>query len=297
MHFLIEVFGFFVSSILSKSMLRRQRKTAIMERVLEKKCNKRKGAVMDTFLPYLIVCPMVFMAGLIDAVAGGGGLISLPAYMIAGVPVHGAIATNKMSAAMGTVVATYRYGKSGFIHWKRALPCVVFALGGSYIGARITLLLSERSIQILMLFILPVTALYVLRGRSLDAERVPYSYGRTVLLSVLISFCIGIYDGFYGPGTGTFLLLLLTGLAHIGLTEAAGTTKVINLSTNISALVVFLLNGVVMLPLGIVAGLFSIAGNYVGTRIFTEKGTKFVKPFILVVLVIFFIKVLTELFG
>ena len=87
-------------------MLRRQRKTAIMERVLEKKCNKRKGAVMDTFLPYLIVCPMVFMAGLIDAVAGGGGLISLPAYMIAGVPVHGAIATNKMSAAMGTVVAT-----------------------------------------------------------------------------------------------------------------------------------------------------------------------------------------------
>ena len=287
----------FVSSILSKSMLRRQRKTAIMERVLKKKCNKRKGAVMDTFLPYLIVCPMVFMAGLIDAVAGGGGLISLPAYMIAGVPVHGAIATNKMSAAMGTVAATYRYGKSGFIHWKRALPCVVFALGGSYIGARITLLLSERSIQILMLFILPVTALYVLRGRSLDAERVPYSYGRTVLLSVLISFCIGIYDGFYGPGTGTFLLLLLTGLAHIGLTEAAGTTKVINLSTNISALVVFLLNGVVMLPLGIVAGLFSIAGNYVGTRIFTEKGTKFVKPFILVVLVIFFIKVLTELFG
>ena len=65
---------------------------------------------MDTFLPYLIVCPMVFMAGLIDAVAGGGGLISLPAYMIAGVPVHGAIATNKMSAAMGTVAATYRYG-------------------------------------------------------------------------------------------------------------------------------------------------------------------------------------------
>ena len=245
---------------------------------------------MDTFLAYLIVCPMVFMAGLIDAVAGGGGLISLPAYMIAGVPVHGAIATNKMSAAMGTVVATYRYGKSGFIHWKRALPCVVFALGGSYMGAKISLLLSERVIQILMLFILPVTALYVLRGRSLDAERVPYSYGRTVLLSVLISFCIGIYDGFYGPGTGTFLLLLLTGLAHIGLTEAAGTTKVINLSTNISALVVFLLNGVVMLPLG-------IAGNYVGTRIFTEKGTKFVKPFILAVLVIFFIKVLTELFG
>ena len=165
---------------------------------------------MDTFLAYLIVCPMVFMAGLIDAVAGGGGLISLPAYMIAGVPVHGAIATNKMSAAMGTVVATYRYGKSGFIHWKRALPCVVFALGGSYIGAKISLLLSERVIQILMLFILPVTALYVLRGRSLDAERVPYSYGRTVLLSVFISFCIGIYDGFYGPGTGTFLLLLLT---------------------------------------------------------------------------------------
>lgn len=252
---------------------------------------------MDTFLTYLIVCPMVFAAGLVDAVAGGGGLISLPAYMIAGVPVHGAIATNKMSAAMGTVVATYRYARSGFVCWARALPCVIFALGGSYIGARITLLLPEQTIQILMLFILPVTALYVLRVRNLDAERVPYSYQKTVLISALISLCIGIYDGFYGPGTGTFLLLLFTGLAHVGLTEAAGTTKIINLSTNIAALVVFLQSGVVMMTLGIVAGLFSIAGNYVGTRIFTEKGTKFVKPFILVVLVIFFIKVLVELFG
>ena len=103
------------------------------------------------------------------------------------------------------------------------------------------------------------------------------------------------YDGFYGPGTGTFLMLLLTGVAHVSLNEAAGMTKVINLSTNIAAVAVFLYNGVVYFPLAIVAAVFGIAGNYIGAKYFTRKGTGFVKPVIIVVLTIFFIKVCLEL--
>ena len=103
------------------------------------------------------------------------------------------------------------------------------------------------------------------------------------------------YDGFYGPGTGTFLILLLTALAHIALQEAAGTTKVINLSTNISALTVFLANGMVDLKMGIIAGCFSIAGNYIGVKLFAEKGVKFVKPFMIAVLVIFLVKTIREM--
>ena len=214
------------------------------------------------FYVYLLVCPMVFLAGLIDAVAGGGGLISLPAYLIAGLPAHNAIATNKMSSSMGTTIATVRYGMAGFIPWKVASFCVVTAMIGSQLGARLALMLSDRAFTIVMLVILPVTAWYVLRGKVLDAEYEPFGAKKTTLLSMVIALAVGVYDGFYGPGTGTFLLLLLTALGHMPLQMANGTTKAINLTSNITALVVFLLNGKVLLPLGIVAGLFNIAGNW-----------------------------------
>lgn len=251
-----------------------------------------------TIFPYLIVCPLVFLAGFIDAIAGGGGLISLPAYMIVGLPAHIAIGTNKLSAAMGTALATYRFGKSGYIKLKLALICAGFAIIGSTIGANIALLINEDMFKIIMLVILPLTAFYLIRSKNFDKsnETKPYSYTKTIALSLPISFVVGIYDGFYGPGTGTFLLLLFTGLAHMSLNMAAGTTKAINLVTNVTAIVVFILNGTILYSLGIVAGLFSIAGNYIGTKYFSKKGAKFVKPVIIVVLSIFFIKVCTEIF-
>ena len=112
-----------------------------------------------------------------------------------------------------------------------------------------------------------------------------------------IAFVIGIYDGFYGPGTGTFLLLLLTGVAHMGLKEANGITKAINLTTNLTALAVYLMNGKVIFLLGLTAGLFSIAGNYLGAKCFDKGGAKFVKPLMLVVLMIFFVKTLSEIMA
>ena len=251
--------------------------------------------MIPTFYTYLLVCPLTFLAGLVDAVAGGGGLISLPAYLIAGLPVHNAIATNKMSSSMGTTIATVRYGMSGFIPWKIALFCAVFAMVGSNIGANLALLLSDRVFKIVMLVILPLTAWYVLRGRALDGEREAFTAKKTTLIAMGIALAVGVYDGFYGPGTGTFLLLGLTALGHMPLQEANGTTKVINLTSNITALAVFLINGKVLLPLGIVAGLFNVAGNYLGARMFEKGGAKAVKPVMVIVLIIFFIRVITDL--
>ena len=246
-------------------------------------------------LQFLIVCPLVFLAGYIDAIAGGGGLISLPAYMITGLPVHNAIATNKMSSSMGTLVATAKYARSGYIRWRRAALCVVCAFVGSTSGARLALMVTDRYFRIFLLVVLPLTAAYILFGKPFVGEKKPYGAVRTTLISMLTAVCIGVYDGFYGPGTGTFLLLLLTGAAHMKLTEANGTTKVINLTTNVSALAVFLLNGKVLLPLGTTAGLFSIAGNYLGARRFSKGGASSVRPVMLIVLAVFFAKVLTEL--
>ncbi|MDO4621476.1 MAG: TSUP family transporter [Eubacteriales bacterium] len=249
-----------------------------------------------TITQLLIICPLLFLAGFVDAIAGGGGLISLPAYMFAGLPVHACIATNKMSSSMGTTLATIRYAKSGFIPWKQAGFCVITAFIGSTAGARIALYIPDKGFKIFMMIALPVIAFHVLRPKTFRSDLKPYSDLHTTLIGCGTAFVIGLYDGFYGPGTGTFLLLLLTGLAHMELTKANGTTKVINLTTNVAALCVYLLNGKVMIPIGIIAGCFNIAGNYLGARTFEKGGAKPVKPVMLVVLVLFFLKIILEFF-
>lgn len=126
-------------------------------------------------LAYIIICPLVFLAGFVDAVAGGGGLISLPAYIIAGIPVHNSIATNKLSSCMGTLLTTGKFAKDGLIPWKPALAGVIFAFAGSSLGAHIALILDARIFMTAMLFILPVTAFYVTRKKSM-AEKEPFPF-------------------------------------------------------------------------------------------------------------------------
>ena len=110
-------------------------------------------------LGLVIVCALVFLAGYVDAIAGGGGLISLPAYLIAGVPTHAAIATNKLSSCMGTTVATFHYAKSGFINVRLALPSIVFAFLGSFCGSNVLLLVDDGFLRLFLLVVLPVTAI------------------------------------------------------------------------------------------------------------------------------------------
>ena len=178
--------------------------------------------MLHTVLPYLIVCPLTFLAGFVDAVAGGGGLISLPAYMIAGLPVHFAIGTNKLSSGMGTALAAGRLAKGGSIPWRQAGVCVAAALAGAWSGARLALLVSDGVFKRLMLVILPLTALYILRSRPLGDGAGGLPRGRMTRRALLAALVIGVYDGFYGPGTGTFLLLLLTGFAGFRLGRSTG---------------------------------------------------------------------------
>ena len=200
-----------------------------------------------------------------------------------------------MSACMGATIAAGKYAKSGFIPWKTAIPCVLFAMLGSNLGAQIVLLIDDYYFKRLMLVILPLTALYIYRNKVMAQERPALPFWQTAIIGSAVSFAIGIYDGFYGPGTGVFLILLLTSLAHYGLKEANGLCKAINWTTNVSSLAVFLMNGRVLLPLGLTAGLFSIAGSYLGARTFEKKGAQSVKPLMLVVVAIFFVKVLLEI--
>lgn len=247
-------------------------------------------------LPYIIVCPLVFLAGFIDAIAGGGGLISLPAYLLAGLPPHMAIGTNKLSSTIGTSLATAQYARKGYMLWKLALPSIPLSLCGSWIGSHLTLMVPENIFMIVMLIALPLIAIYVLTHKSLNRATESKLTSKTWLTVLAAAFFIGLYDGFYGPGTGTFLMLLLTSLAALTIRQAAGITKVLNLSSNVMALCVFLLNGTVLIPLGLTAAVFSMAGNYLGARSFIRKGESIARPVIILVLAILTIKILYGLF-
>lgn len=251
---------------------------------------------MPHFSAFFIVCPLVFLAGFVDSIAGGGGLISLPAYLLAGLPIHNAIATNKLSSTTGTLVSTLRLVRNHFADLKLALPCMAASFCGSILGARIALLTSDAILKIVLLILLPIVAFYVLKKKDLEPDLTTQPSHRTQL-TILIgsSLLIGIYDGFYGPGTGTFLLLVYTALAKIDVRTASGNVKLVNLSSNVSALVTFLLAGKVIWTLGLAASVFSIAGHYIGSGMVMKNGTRIVRPIILVVLSLLFLKIICEL--
>lgn len=249
-----------------------------------------------TLTTYLIVCPLVFFAGLLDSIAGGGGLISLPAYLFAGIPPMNAVATNKLSSACGSVIANIRYIKNKSIDFGLILPTVPAAIIGSALGAQLVLRINEVYIKYILIVALPIVAFFMLfKKNSLETASISsISRKKQIILALLAAFLFGMYDGFYGPGTGTFLVLALTGIAKMDVKKATGNTKCINLASNLAALSTFLLHGKVLILLGIPAALFNIAGNYIGSGLVLKSGTRIVRPIILTVLVMLFGKVIME---
>lgn len=247
------------------------------------------------FLTYLIVCPLLFLAGFVDAIGGGGGLISLPAYLLAGLPMHQAIATNKLSSACGTTLATLRFIKNGLVNLKLAIPSVISAMIGSSIGARLSLLTDESLMENLLFIVLPLAAFIVL-NKNLFKDNENNSLlvnTKTYLVAIIAAFIIGMYDGFYGPGTGTFLIIAFTVWGKLNVSTANAQAKIINLTTNLTSLTIFLLNGQVLFSLGIAGAICNMIGGYLGAGLVMQQGSKIVKPVILFVLLLLFLKIIS----
>lgn len=247
-----------------------------------------------TLQTFLIVCPLVFLAGFVDAIGGGGGLISLPAYLLAGVPIHQAIATNKLSSACGTALATGRFIKKGLVNWRLAVPTILLAMLGSSLGANASLAMEEGIMEQVLIFVLPVSAFIVLNPRLFrDNEGAELKLdAKTWITALFSSLIVGFYDGFYGPGTGTFLIIAFTVFAGLSLRSANAQAKVINLTTNITSLTIFLLNGQVIFLLGIAAAVCNMAGGYLGAGLAISKGSRITRPVIILVLGLLLLKVL-----
>lgn len=243
---------------------------------------------------FLFVCPLLFLAGLVDAIGGGGGLISLPAYLIAGLPMHQAVATNKLSSTCGTTLATVRFIKNKLVNFKLAVPSVISAIIGSSVGAKLSLMMDEKIMEYILFAVLPLAAFIVLNKKLFkdnpDAELILNA--KTYITAVASALIIGMYDGLYGPGTGTFLIIAFTTFAKISVGSANAQAKVINLTTNITSLIIFILNGQVLFSLGLAAAACNMLGGYIGAGLVINKGSRIVKPTILLVLILLFLKIL-----
>lgn len=245
----------------------------------------------------IIVIVGVFLGSFMDAIAGGGGIITVPTYLIAGLPTHLALGTNKLSAGLGTVASTARYIKSGYVNWKLAAPAIVLALIGSHFGTKLQLMIPEKYLQYLLLIVLPVVAIIVLRQRELPEEAGLIDPKRQMTIVCAAALIVGAYDGFYGPGTGTFLLLIFCNLAKMDVRTAGGNVKLVNLASNIGSMVTSLVSGQVFVKLGLIATAAALAGHYIGSGLAIKNGSKIVKPTVIVVLILLAVKIISEFFA
>lgn len=248
-----------------------------------------ESEIISLGLPALLfLMAAAFCAGFIDSMAGGGGLISLPATLVAGIPPHLALGTGKFMASVGTSFAFLTYARNRAIVWKIAAIGVAFAMAGSAAGSKTTLYLSGDILGKVLIFLLPVAAaitfLPIRRTEREEAQSPLALY----LVTPLICTTIGFYDGFFGPGTGSFLLLSLHFFLGLNLVKASGTTKVFNLASNVGSLVVFLISGKVLFIAAIPMALANMAGNILGSRLAVKRGPAIIRKMLLVSLSMLF---------
>ena len=243
---------------------------------------------------YAIVLPMVFLAAVVDSISGGGGLISLPAYTMAGLNFDFASGNNKFSSTFGTLVATIRYYRSGRLLVKPALFAILGALPGSVLGTQTAMRLGSGFMNIFMVCAIPVVGALVALKK--DAAAAPRPVTRRTLLTCLgVGLLTGTYDGFFGPGTGTFLILLFTALTGMDMVTASATAKPVNLASNVASLVTRIAAGQVLFALALPAMCFSMAGGWIGSKLALRRGAKLVRYVMLGVLALLVIKLAVEL--
>lgn len=245
----------------------------------------------------LLICVGVFLASFMDAIAGGGGIISVPTYLIGlhGLPTYFALGTNKLSSSIGTIFSTARFIRQGYVKWKLVIPSIVLALVGSMGGTWLQHHTPDEILKYLLLIVLPVVAIITLRNRTWPDEPGEIPFTKQAAIVWAASLVVGAYDGYYGPGTGTFLMIIFVRLAKLDTRHAAGHMKVVNLASNLGSVYVALRAGTVLVGVGLISAVASIIGHYMGAGLAIKNGSRIVRPTVIIVLILLTLKVGSEL--
>lgn len=240
------------------------------------------------------------LAGWVDAVVGGGGLIQLPALLLGlpGAAPAQLLATNKFASIFGTATSSVTYYRRVRPDLRTALPMAALAYVGAVIGALIGLHIPKSAFNPIILVCLLVVGTYTLfKPRLGESTALRWQGRRHTTAAVLTGFVIGIYDGALGPGTGSFLVFVLVGLMGYAFLEASAKAKIANFATNLGALTVFLPGGHVVLRVGVVMALMNLVGGYLGARTAVRLGSGFVRTVFVVVVTAFILRISLQLLG
>lgn len=240
---------------------------------------------METSLAVLLIlCLFFFLAGFVDSVAGGGGLISTPAMLLCGIPPHAALGTGKFASTLGSLTSLWTFARNHLVVMRIAPAGFLSAFAGGMIGSGLAMHVPSDLLGKVLIFLLPVgMVISLFSGRLVSGEGDLPEKGlwtRVILMGLLI----GAYDGFFGPGTGSFFIIAQHLLLRMGLVRASATAKVFNLASNAGAFAVFAAGGVTLFGLGVPLAVANILGNQLGTRLAIRIGARMVRNFLYVTL-------------
>lgn len=249
-------------------------------------------------LNYLFfLCPLMFLAGFVDSIAGGGGLISLPAYMATGMPLHFVYGCNKFSNSCGTTLATIKFFKEGALDLKIAIISAIGSFIGASTATKVVLLLSDDLLKKMLIVILPIMAFIILfRLNKIEIKSSQNSQNKkSIFLALLIGFICGSYDGLFGPGTGTIAIVAFALILKYEITTASGNAKLLNLTSNYASVIGFLISGNIYFQFAIPCAIFNILGSYIGSSLAIKNGIKFIRPMMIIVVILLLGKTILEM--
>lgn len=247
----------------------------------------------------LLLCASALLAGFVDSVVGGGGLVQIPALLILmpGIPIPTILGTNKMSSFAGTSLAVKRYSRRVKIDWHLVGPTALIAAIFAFLGSLTITRLNPAFLRPIVFALLILVALYVFAGKDLGLIHQPkHARGKARWLGILIGAGLGFYDGFFGPGTGSFLIFVFVGLFGFDFLSASASAKAVNWATNLSCVAYFAATNHIIYEAALPMALCNVAGSLAGTQMAILKGSKFVRIFFLVVVLALIARLGQQLF-
>jgi uncharacterized membrane protein YfcA len=233
-----------------------------------------------------LLCAVALAAGVVDAIAGGGGLLTLPAILWMGAPPHVALGTNKGQSVFGSFAALVRFSRAGLVDPRRARVTFPLGLLGSLVGAALVLAIPSAALRPIVAVLLALAALFVGLRRPPAARLEDAPPPRAgPLVAGAIALAIGAYDGFFGPGTGTFLIVAFVGLLGDGLARASAAAKVVNFASNLAAMALFAAKGAVVWRIALPMAAAQLAGGWVGAHLAVRRGDALVRRVVVLVAV------------
>jgi uncharacterized protein len=231
-----------------------------------------------------ILCAAALCGGTVDAISGGGGLVTVPVLLAVGLPPHLALGTNKGQSTFGSFAAILRYRHAGLIDWKTARISFPLGIVGSLSGAALALMLRPEVLSPIVIALLLVVAVLVASGRLRPREGdVPPVGRRAGLIVAAIALTLGAYDGFFGPGTGTFIIAAYATLIHVPLPRATAEAKVLNFASNFAALAMFARHGEILWAVALPMAAAQLLGGFLGAHLVVRRGDGLIRPMVLVV--------------